>query len=454
MTATSETISKTSDAMETSSQCTDASLKCQSPLPSSHIDAGYSDSESDTDAFLHAKDLGLVSALVPFIAYIVLLIVVGLVGNTTVFLVYFRRFKPSVTRTYILAMSVCDLLVNVLILPADILEIRFYHTFRAEWACKTTRSTRLFLSVFSGLILVAVAVTRRKTVCQATARRPVTFKAVLLSMVACGMISLALAVPYSVLVGSRTRTFASTNITGIGCGFADIYHKSPFLRGFNATLNILYVVCALTLAISYIQIALFLRRHKTRRGRNAPSIRRRDNQSTDEEDSSSENRTESQEEPNAMGMKTVHDEQDTANVNTIQITATDCEADSDRSVVLLRVTIPTQVSQGEGLCENRQKTQTVSTVKIRPQQRKLPTRTTFMLFVLTMIFTLNYVPYLAIIGVETVKPGFFEALEPNLYFICSRSFLLNSVVNPIIYSLCSAKVRYEIAGLLRSCKSH
>ena len=75
---------------------------------------------NETMVDFEALNVARMMSLLPTIAYIVVLMVVGLVGNTVVLVVYYRRFKPSATRTYILAMSVCDLLANVLSLPSEV----------------------------------------------------------------------------------------------------------------------------------------------------------------------------------------------------------------------------------------------------------------------------------------------------------------------------------------------
>ena len=84
--------------------------------------------------------MDFVASLGPTLAYLVLLMVFGLVGNTLVFMVYYKKFKPSSTRTYILVLSVCDLANNCMAVPFDIFKTRFRYTgthaarpWRAPW---------------------------------------------------------------------------------------------------------------------------------------------------------------------------------------------------------------------------------------------------------------------------------------------------------------------------------
>ncbi|KAK7102569.1 uncharacterized protein [Littorina saxatilis] len=228
--------------------------------PLDKVTLHYSHLDSDVNTFLHDANLAFTSRLAPTVAYTVLLSVLGLVGNTVVFLVYYRRFKPTVTRTYILAMSVCDLLSNVLFLPTDVMEIRFHATFYAVWACKLSRSVRCFLAFFCAAVLVAVALDRQRTVCSRSLRSPTpnAFSRVRVSLALCGLVSLAVTVPYSILSGGQTVRFAGSNVTGMKCSIQDRYIPSLFALVYNVLVGVGFVVCVVIIGVSYGKTARFL----------------------------------------------------------------------------------------------------------------------------------------------------------------------------------------------------
>ena len=219
-------------------------------------------SERDVEEFLRVKNAEFLKSLAPTLGYILLLMVAGLVGNTVVFLVYYRRFKSSVTRTFILAMCVCDLLTNTLSFPADILEIGFHNTFNHTWACRLTRTVKTYLGCLSASILVAVALDRYRRICRPFSAEQASSKSVFVTLVVCALGTLAITVPYTVLAGRQTVRFESTNITGFKCSIGDVYVKSRFYVIYQAILGVLFLASFVTMATAYMRIVVKLWRHK------------------------------------------------------------------------------------------------------------------------------------------------------------------------------------------------
>ena len=219
-------------------------------------------SERDVEEFLRVKNAEFLKSLAPTLGYILLLMVAGLVGNTVVFLVYYRRFKPSVTRTFILAMCVCDLLTNTLSFPADILEIGFHNTFNHTWACRLTRTVKTYLGCLSASILVAVALDRYRRICRPFSAEQASSKSVFVTLVVCALGTLAITVPYTVLAGRQTVRFEGTNITGFKCSISDVYVKSRFYVIYQAILGVLFLASFVTMATAYMRIVVKLWRHK------------------------------------------------------------------------------------------------------------------------------------------------------------------------------------------------
>ncbi|KAK7092084.1 hypothetical protein V1264_009686 [Littorina saxatilis] len=134
------------------------------PDPNGNNDS-FSAADIDVAIYLEARNQEFLYNSLPTIFYIGFLSVMGLVGNSIVFMVYYKRYHASsAMRYYVLAMSVTDMLTNAQNLPAEFLEMRFHSTFRWGWACSILRHIRSFLIGLSTMLLVAVAV-NRKQVC-------------------------------------------------------------------------------------------------------------------------------------------------------------------------------------------------------------------------------------------------------------------------------------------------
>ena len=93
--------------------------------------------------------------------------------------------------------------------------------------------------------------------------------------------------------------------------------------------------------------------------------------------------------------------------------------------------------------------------RYRGSVRKIPTRTTFMMFVLTAVFVVNYLPYLTLVSLRVAMrlERLVEMLGLNVYHLGVRSYFINCAVNPLVYGLCSARFQREFRRLFR-CKTY
>ncbi|XP_070209695.1 orexin receptor type 2-like [Littorina saxatilis] len=223
---------------------------------------GDNDSDDERDVFLHGENLKYISSLAPGITYLSVLIVLGLVGNTLVFVVYYRRYKPSVSRVYILAMAACDFLNNVLVIPMHIVWVTFRVTFYATWGCKAIFVGSSAFVLFTMAILVAVAVDRQKVICTDRPRALGSFRGAYKAVVISALFSLLGACFFAELAGDHIITFPHSNITGVGCATADKYQHTAFAKVYNAVLALVYIVCVTIIVVSYARIARYLWQHQ------------------------------------------------------------------------------------------------------------------------------------------------------------------------------------------------
>ncbi|XP_060590484.1 uncharacterized protein LOC132745551 [Ruditapes philippinarum] len=90
----------------------------------------------------------------------------------------------------------------------------------------------------------------------------------------------------------------------------------------------------------------------------------------------------------------------------------------------------------------------------RPKHMKTTARVTLMLFTVSMVFVVSFIPHLALMIATVEKEGFLENMnegEMMAYQVFLRSFILNNVANPIIYLFCESKFRHESRELFRKC---
>ncbi|KAK7102552.1 orexin/Hypocretin receptor type 1-like [Littorina saxatilis] len=399
----------------------------------------------DRNTFLHKKNLELISALAPTIAYTVVLMVIGLVGNAVVFLVYYRRFKPSVTRTYILAMSVCDFMTNVLVLPAGVVRLSFYYTFEAAWFCQLILTVTSLIVVYAGFLLLAVAVGRYRVICRPTLTRNPS-KEAYVALAVCGAVSVVLTVPSTLSHGARTVEVAGTNITGTTCWVSDSYTDSTFLDAFNAVMAVLVVGCSLAMLTLYALIARRLWLHK----KYNVAVGGVGGKKNAGKKSGSDDMSKAVRLQRIRSLKDQPINETSESSDNLESTATTTSY-QDESAASAKNSTKNYASQASTASE----TPTMSTKRASlpaPKVKKIPARTTLMLFVLTAVFVLNYLPQAIVHTVFQQGIDMPLALEPwalNLFHIGLKSYYINSAINCVIYCFCSARFRHECRNLFR-----
>ncbi|XP_052249837.1 uncharacterized protein LOC127857481 [Dreissena polymorpha] len=75
---------------------------------------------------------------------------------------------------------------------------------------------------------------------------------------------------------------------------------------------------------------------------------------------------------------------------------------------------------------------------------------TFMLFIITVVYVLSYIPHLVLMVTISIKSDFLKEMTPAgvvVYNLFLRSFVINNMANPIIYAFCDRKFRKECASV-------
>lgn len=77
-------------------------------------------SEEERHRYLYILQEETTRMMIPAMIFLILLAVVGLVGNSLVLLVYSRNFQQTSTRIFIMAIAAFDLVTNVLAIPGEL----------------------------------------------------------------------------------------------------------------------------------------------------------------------------------------------------------------------------------------------------------------------------------------------------------------------------------------------
>ncbi|PVD22228.1 hypothetical protein C0Q70_18034 [Pomacea canaliculata] len=374
--------------------------------------------------------------LLPTVLVLVAIIVGGLLGNSLVFVVYLRQFRPSSTRVFVLAMCVYDLLTNVVTLPMMVVIVHRAFVNYDRWFCSTALACISFFSVCTGWILCFVALDRQRRVCQSQKQQFSPRQAWLFVLLATGLSALV-TFPFFHLKGVQRVRAPDADVTVSTCAVEDAYLGTVFYTVYKLSVGLTFVATVGTAVVCYSLIGRHVWLH-TRKQRALLEIRGVRIEV--------ENRSGGGGEVSGVSNSINISSQDThsagVSLDTDSPSAKENVADSETNKL---ATTLRPVS-----FEKRR------SFKQRRKRRINHSRTTLTMVVLTSVGVLNYLPHLVVRYVHE-KPGFFlnpdlTVLSLNLYMLAMCSIYLNSAINPIVYSFCNARFLQECRKLKNRLK--
>ena len=104
-------------------------------------------------------------ALWPAFVYVVVMMLLGLVGNSLVLIVYRHHFRTSVTRMFIYCLALLDMANCLFTMPAELVILFRFTDFPSPLWCKLTRFLTYTFNGSSSIILTAIALDRYNKVC-------------------------------------------------------------------------------------------------------------------------------------------------------------------------------------------------------------------------------------------------------------------------------------------------
>ncbi|XP_041378109.1 orexin receptor type 2-like [Gigantopelta aegis] len=197
---------------------------------------------------------------IPVMIWIVMLMLVGVVGNSLVIYVYRRRFKKTSSNYFILTMALFDLIACVVGLPTEIYDLRYPYTFYSPAGCKIFRFTETFVIYGSTIVLVEIAFDRFFKIC-----RPlmlISLFKIKLSCIFAAIFALLLSIPSSILYGITRSKTAIQGLRTFDCSIEHKYVKTTFQMLYYIILLVVFMLTLLILTVLYIRIWLEIRRRR------------------------------------------------------------------------------------------------------------------------------------------------------------------------------------------------
>ncbi|XP_071097800.1 neuropeptide S receptor-like [Haliotis cracherodii] len=380
---------------------------------------------------------GIAVLMSPVIIILGIMMLVGFFGNILVIYIYAVRLKRSTTHLFIIALAVADTVVCTVCIPVEIVVIRYLYSFDVPWLCRVFRTIVLACVTSSISVLVSIAVDRYKRVCTPF-KSQISLKTAKIAVGIGCVIALILASPSMVILGRKT---VNRTVVGYACSTDDSMVTTPFPGLFNGMQLLIVVLSVSTVTSLYALILKRVRAQKRYRERMSPKHVDSKVCSTHSSDAPYETDTSitSTQDNTLQSPK--------GNIPTSENTVT---SSRDITVTLSQSKLPS----GDDTITSNNETSTpqISTnaieqdAKVNSALKKGAHKTTFMMFIITAVFILSFIPHLALMATRAVQKHTYDHLEGAplaLYNIFFRTFFINSVSNPIIYGFMSDKFRSQ-----------
>ena len=366
--------------------------------------------------------------LIPAIAYVAVLMIVGFIGNVLVCIFYGCKTKPNPNSVFIIILATFDLISCVITMPIEIMDLRFFYMFTNGAACKSARFLNSFATMGSASTLIAIAIDRHRRMCRPFKKQWDIKDAKIACLVAAGF-SLVLSWPAAIFNGSVSVNVtdpdnSSVILEGFDCTTTKDEEYQTYLLAFNAVQFLVFIVAVCILVVLYCKIGHVLYKHKKRRMKyasthNTHSTHNNSMVDSTETDVSLNNSTEK----DSDSAKTKHK---------IEF--------SSKHDVILRPKSPMSESHDsrptsrESHAISKEHSPDIKTVKY-----------TIIMLAITVVFVLSFLPYLILVLWRLFQTGYEVDILSDAglvaFQIGIRSYLLNSAANPLLYGFFNPKFR-------------
>ncbi|KAH3709550.1 hypothetical protein DPMN_069014 [Dreissena polymorpha] len=223
----------------------------------------YSSYISDKANIDTLNELEMIKYL-PTLVSLVILMLIGILGNACVAVVYKLKFKRSSARVYIISLALADMSVCLVGLPYHIIDMTHLITYQSVIVCKLLSYLIASCNLSSVFILLVAGLDRYLKVCRPLKRQIKDFgdrKACVIAICFAAVLS----APYVVIYGHSTVELDAVayNITGSECFVDDIYTGSYVGIGYLGFNLLLFMSSVVYLILIYSLICRTIYLHNS-----------------------------------------------------------------------------------------------------------------------------------------------------------------------------------------------
>ena len=389
-----------------------------------------------------------VKLLIPTLVYTSFLMIIGVIGNISVLFIYSFRFKSSNHRCFILTLGIFDTVMCTVGMPFLIVDMIYPFMFYNTLACRLLRFMNYYISLVSINTLFLIAVERYRKICQPLKTQLNVSNAKKCILVIVFVIGPVMSTPAFIMYGHSTIDTGVNHIKGVQCFTDDSVRDTLFPVLYNVILLFICSMYAVGIALCYIQIARERLKRVKQHASKAKLLKMSPPTSSTNNSDVTFNVTTTQGDATVNNVNFTLGEDSSREVEESNTSSSDPSgAQADHREVRKPLHINSRKKETKIRFIKRCET---ASAKLRDWRERKTNRITKILFIITMVFTLSVTPHLMVMITIFLKKDFLSSMGPapaSIYNIGLRSFLINSVANPIIYGCIDRKFRKEFTKM-------
>uniref|UniRef100_A0A2C9LYL0 G-protein coupled receptors family 1 profile domain-containing protein n=1 Tax=Biomphalaria glabrata TaxID=6526 RepID=A0A2C9LYL0_BIOGL len=430
-------------------------------------------------------------AYIPTFVYMSIIVFVGFFGNCMVIIVYCSKMTTTSLRLFMVVMAIFDLLINTIVIPWKMYDLLHIWNCDLPILCKLQKYLNASVVLSSAGILVAIAATRYRMVCHPFGRQ-VSIKQSKLVCIWITLTAFVISGPYGVIHGTQTKKTPNPQITGRYWQVDDSYVKTIWPSLNSGFFMFIFSVSCTLVSVLYIRIG------RTTWRKLLPTSKYQERYiktvSNDLQEKRESNQTETSledsEKRSVQGKDLLKPDcsrqndfsvLENTNLNTNKNTTFcwQCSTKTTQTNILQDRNLGVHYQdtndakgdandelnscQGFSKCDEKEahfnqrndvnKTNNNTLRNLYAiQNRHIFGKTSLMLFTVTLVFIIGFLPFLGLnvfMAIDAERAAALEGVTLALYQLFLSSYLLNSFANPIVYSLLDRRFRMECWKLLK-----
>ena len=393
---------------------------------------------NDSEKLLLELNENKLNDLIPLFGILGLLLLIGLLGNAFLISYVWSEARRNVGTFFLLILAEVDTLISLTVILV-VYEYSKIYIFRSEAVCKISAFLRLAASLFSAFVLVAIAVHRYQMICRplktkilldVSVAKTVTIVAIIATVI--------LSVPQMLLVETRDIEVSHQgNLTLMGSDCVVRVLSDTNLKGFHTFIEATYAILFTGSFVALFVLYVLLGKAILEANRNHDKL----TQTTYLAANSRRKGDSKENEPIEDITKHAAAEPNNDNSKTILIDDSPGQASTKASPrkTDARKTASTRFNKSEKIGRQRS-VDYISSTKL-----------TVMFFIITLGFILSFLPYIIYstwrnFSAERTDVAF--TVSP-LNLFCLNSYLINSVINFVVYGFFNKRFRLYLKNCLR-----